>query len=384
MRFTDFLQEDAGAGSVGTTAIAASFAPMIGGKPITRGGSKPKKLKIKTIKLGESNAPEFNSFDVKSKMTNAERTGKLKKDSAVYGIEDEDGNITKVYVDKNQEHDFKNTLSTMLKNDDKLDVAEILFDLRNTFNILFVEWPKMPEDEETVNVLDKKEGEPDEEGKPGEEGALPKEGEEGAAPAEPLPPEPAAPAAPDSESILLKVIDMLRADADAKKAESLAKAKESEAETAKFSVQLSNIKVKNEEDMLKADDYFKKQSEAKKDQERIAKLAKYRNEVVKNTTYEADMSFLQTMIDSQEIELLEDGQVSEDLNTEVQQIQTQIADITARKMRAMKVYDDQLRLLQQRLTAKTKQSSQQQQQADRAQQTQQAQPVQGQPAQPAQ
>lgn len=373
MRFTEFLQEDATAGSVGTAVIAASFTPMIGGKPIKRVGTK--KLKFKTIKLGEDVTPTFNSFDVKSKMTNAERANNLKKDSAVYGIEDDEGNITKVYVDKNQEHDFKHTLSSMLKSDDKLDVAEILFDLRNTFNILFVEWPKMPEDEETVNVLDKKEGE---EGKPGEEGALPKEGEE---PIEPTPPapEPTPPATPDSESILLKVIDMLRADADAKKAEATAKAKESEAETAKFSVQLSNIKVKNEEDMLKADDYFKKQSEAKKDQERIAKLAKYRNEVVKNTTYEADMSFLQTMIDSQTVELAEET-VSEDLNSEVQQLQTQIADINARKMRAMKVYDDQLRLLQQKLSAKTKQNNQQQQQADRAAQTQQAQPVQGQPA----
>lgn len=376
MRFTDFLQEEAVAGSVGTSAVAATFEPMVGGKPIRR-GSKTKKLKIKTLKLGESTEPEFNSFDVKSKMTNAERTDKLKKDSAVYGIEDEEGNITKVYVDKNQEHDFKHTLSTMLKDEDKLDVAEILFDLRNTFNILFVEWPKMPEDEETINVLDKKEGEPGEgEPKDGE----PKDGEPGEGdepPAEPLPP--AAPPAPDSESILLKVIDMLRADADAKKAEATAKAKEAESETAKFSVQLSNIKVKNEEDMLKADEYFKKQSEAKKDQERIAKLAKYRNEVVKNTTYEADMSFLQTMIDSQAVDITEET-VSEDLNTEVQQLQTQIADITARKMRATKVYDDQLRMLQQRLSAKTKQSTQQQQQAER---TAQAQPVaQAQPAQP--
>lgn len=369
MRFTDFLQEEAVAGSVGTSAVAATYNKMGSCTPIKRGGAKSKKLKITTIKLGESNMPDFNSFDVKSKMTNAERSGKLKKDSAVYGIEDEDGNITKVYVDKNQEHDFKHTLSKMLKDEEKLDVAEILFDLRNTFNILFVEWPKMPEDEETINVLDQKDGEPGDEPKDGEPG-------EGA-PAEPLPPPAPEPAAPDSESILLKVIDMLRADADAKKAEATAKAKQAESETAKFSVQLSNIKVKNEEDMLKADEYFKKQSEAKKDQERIAKLAKYRNEVVKNTTYEADMSFLQTMLDSQAIELSEEETVSEDLNTEVQQIQTQIADITARKMRATKVYDDQLRLLQQRLASKTKQANTQQQQADRADQAQQpAQPVQ--------
>jgi hypothetical protein len=302
----------------------------------------------------------------------------LKKDSVAYGIEDEEGNITKVYIDKAQEHDFKRELSNLLRNDDKLDIAEILFDLRNTFNILFVEWPNMVEDEETENVLDKdKEGEEGEGGepKPGEEGpegpeGEPKPGEE--EPKEEPLPEPAPPAEPDSESILLKVIDMLRADAEAKRAESVAKAKESEAETAKFSVQLSNIKVKNEEDMLKADEYFKKQADEKREKDRIAKLAKYRNEVVKNTTYEADMSFLQTIAELTE-EMVEP--VVEDTNTDVQMLQTRIADINSRKMRAMKVYDDQLRLLQQQLAAKTKQSQSQQdrmqQQTQQMQQTQQ-------------
>jgi hypothetical protein len=311
-------------------------------------------------------------------MTNAERTDKLKKDSVAYGIEDEEGNITKVYIDKAQEHDFKRELSNLLRNDDKLDIAEILFDLRNTFNILFVDWPNMVEDEETENVLDKdKEGEDGEGGepKPGEEGpegpeGEPKPGEE--EPKEGPLPEPAPPAEPDSESILLKVIDMLRADAEAKRAESVAKAKESEAETAKFSVQLSNIKVKNEEDMLKADEYFKKQADEKREKDRIAKLAKYRNEVVKNTTYEADMSFLQTIAELTE-EMVEP--VVEDTNTDVQMLQTRIADINSRKMRAMKVYDDQLRLLQQQLAAKTKQSQSQQdrmqQQTQQMQQTQQ-------------
>jgi hypothetical protein len=377
MNFSKFLKEEAALGSVGAASIAGFHQPMIGGKPVTR--SKPnKKLKIQKLKLGENNNPEFNHFDVKSKMTNAERTDKLKKDSVAYGIEDEEGNITKVYIDKAQEHDFKRELSNLLRNDDKLDIAEILFDLRNTFNILFVDWPNMVEDEETENVLDKdKEGEDGEGGepKPGEEGpegpeGEPKPGEE--EPKEGPLPEPAPPAEPDSESILLKVIDMLRADAEAKRAESVAKAKESEAETAKFSVQLSNIKVKNEEDMLKADEYFKKQADEKREKDRIAKLAKYRNEVVKNTTYEADMSFLQTIAELTE-EMVEP--VVEDTNTDVQMLQTRIADINSRKMRAMKVYDDQLRLLQQQLAAKTKQSQSQQdrmqQQTQQMQQTQQ-------------
>jgi hypothetical protein len=364
MNFSNFLKEEAALGTVGTASIAGFHQPMMGCTPIKRGKTN-KKLKFKKIKLGEDANPEFNHFDVKSKMTNAERTDKLKKDSVAYGIEDEDGNITKVHIDKAQEHDFKRELSNLLRTDDKLDIAEILFNLRNTFNILFVDWPSMPEDEETENVLDKDaDGEP----KPGEEGpeGEPKPGEE---PVEEPLPEPAPPAQPDSESILLKVIDMLRADAEAKRAESVAKAKESEAETAKFSVQLSNIKVKNEEDMLKADDYFKKQADEKREKDRIAKLAKYRNDVVKNTTYEADMSFLQTMTELNEEAVEAVETVVEDTNTDIQLLQTRIADINTRKMRAMKVYDDQLRVLQQQLTSKTKQSQVQSQHT-------QAQPVQ--------
>lgn len=371
MKFSKFLREEAAAGSVGTGAIAVVHQPMIGSKPIKRGQSS-KKVKVQKLKLGENTNPEFNHFDVKSKMTNAERTDKLKKDSVAYGIEDEDGNITKVYIDKNQEHDFKRELSNLLRQDDKLDIAEILFDLRNTFEILFVDWPSMPEDEETENVLDKdKEGE-GKEPKPGEETeGEPKPGEE--EPKEELPPpEPAAPPPPDNDSILLKVIDMLRADAEAKRAESVAKAKESEAETAKYSVQLSNIKVKNEEDMLKADEYYKKQAEEKKEKDRIAKLAKYRNDVVKNTTYEADMSFLSVM---KELNESVEETVVEDTNTDVQMLQTRIADITVRKMRAMKIYDDQLRVLNQQLAGKTKQSQQQAQPTHQQdQQAQQAQP----------
>jgi hypothetical protein len=370
MRLTDYLKEEGDIGTVTTGDVAGVRSSLM--KPIKRVTGK--KCKIK--KVFESEKSTFNSADVSSKLEDAEGKSKMKQNSVAYGIEDADGNITKVYVDREQDKEFKQALSELLSDEKSLDVAEILFNLRNKFNILYVDWPKLPEDEEVDNVLDKKEGEPGnadqgelkpgEEGKPGEPGA---EGE--GKPEEELPAEPPA-ESPDSQSLLLQVIDMLRADAEAKKAESVAKAKEAEAETAKYSLQLTNVKVKNEEDMLKADDFYKKQADEKKEQDRINKLAQYRNDVVKNTTYESKMTFLDVL----------NNDINEDVNNDIAHLQAQIADINLRKQKAIKVYDDQLRLLQQRLQQRSKQSEmqakQQQRQNPQGQQVQQNQ--QGQPA----
>jgi hypothetical protein len=309
---------------------------------ITRDGSaakKGKKRRLKTFFESVVKSDEFSAEDVLSKLNGAEKENKLKDNSIAYGIEDAEGNITKVYIDKEQDEAFKRALGEYLDDDQTLDVAEILFNLRNSFNILFVEWPKLPEDEEVDNKLDNPEGAPE-----GDEGEMPPEGEPGTEgdikPDDNTPQEIGQPE--DSSSLLLKVIDMLKADADAKTAESNAKAKEAEAEQAKLSIQMSNIKVKNEEDMLRAEEHFKKQNDDKKEQERVAKLAKYRSEINNNATYEGAMSILDFMHSD-----LKD--INEDINDDELRIQTQIADLNVRKNRAMKVYDDQVKRLQNQL-----------------------------------
>jgi hypothetical protein len=337
MLFKEFLLED---GEVSSCDIATVRAPLM-----------KKKVKRKKIKVMEAkDVGKFNYDDVVSKMKNAEKNSELKKNAVVYGIEDTDGNVTKVYISKDQDADFKEALSKVLSDEKNNDVSEILFDLRNTFNILYVEWPELPEDEEVDNVL-AKDKKPNDEAAPKEgeeepEGAEPKEG--GAEEIPPVPAEPLSPApSEDNESILLKVIDMLKADADAKAAEANAKAKEAEAEQAKLTIQLTNTKVKNEEDMLRAEEHFKKQAEKKKEEDRLAKLAKYRNDLIHNTTYESDMKF--TDIIDQEL-------INEDVQAQINTVNTQIADLTVRKTRATKVYDDQIRRLQQQLVSLNKQA----------------------------
>jgi hypothetical protein len=340
MKFIDFLQED---GEISTANVAGARGSLFGGIiKRTAKGTKFKKIP-KITKLSEDvKSNTFASTDVISKLDDAEKSNEMKKNTVAYGIEDSDGNITKVYVDKEQDEEFKHALGELLQDDEQTDVAEILFNLRNSFKIIHVVWPKLPEDEEVDNKLEN----PD-----GAEGENPEDTTTGAAGEDTLPggeggdnlePPVEDIGSNDNQSILLKVIDMLRADADAKAAESNAKAKEAEAEQAKLAIQMTNMKVKNEEDMLRAEEHFKKQSESKKEEDRLAKLAKYRNEINTNATYENKMNLLDLM--------------TEDTTTDINNINTQIADLNVRKSRATKVFDDQIKRLQQQLANKTKEA----------------------------
>lgn len=355
MKFIDFLQED---GEISTANIAGARGSLFGGviKRTANGTKFKKNAKIK--KLSEDvKSNTFASTDVISKLDDAEKNNEMKKNTVAYGIEDSDGNITKVYVDKEQDEEFKNALGELLQDDEHTDVAEILFNLRNSFKIVHVVWPKLPEDEEVDNKLDNPEG------AEGENPENPEDTTQGAAGEDTLPggeggdnmgAPPEEIGGNDGQSILLKVIDMLRADADAKAAESNAKAKEAEAEQAKVAMQMTNMKVKNEEDMLRAEEHFKKQSESKKEEDRLAKLAKYRNEINTNATFESTMTLLDLM--------------KEDVNTDINNINTQIADLNVRKNRAAKVFDDQIKRLQQQLANKTKDAARTNQQAANQQQ----------------
>lgn len=285
MKFSEFLKENGG----------ATFAGDVGG---TRGSlfsgtisrTKFPKTPVTVIKYKKlanwngmkkihesSGSGAFSSIDVISKLNAAQKHNDMQKDAVVYGIEGGHGEVTKVYIARDQDEEFKHALDDCLKDaDDKKDVAEILFNLRNTFNILHVEWPPMPEDEEVNTKLDSKDGE-----EANIEGELPPGADEAEGE---LPPAEEAPTsnAGDEQSILFKVIDMLKADAEAKQAEANARAKEAEAKEAGFAAKIANKKVQSEEEMANADNYFKQQKESKKAAEQLSRLAKYRQEVSRN------------------------------------------------------------------------------------------------------
>ena len=225
--------------------------------------------------------------------------------------------------------------------DDKKDVAEILFNLRNNFNILHVEWPAVPEDEEVNVEMDKnQEGQVGQEGQQPEDGTMPpKEGEQ--VDDKDMPTDMEAPAGGDDQSILFKVIDMLKADAEAKASEANARAKEAEAKEAEFAAQITGHKVKAEEEMAQAGSYFKQQKDNKKAADKLSQLAKYRQEISQqHGTNESTKH---------------GKQVVEDVNQEVALLQSQLANLNVRKSNATKTLDAQISRIQRQLAIKTKQ-----------------------------
>jgi len=195
MRFKDFLQEDAAAGSVGSGSIAANpsgdsrrehkhserdWRADAAARREDRAEQAAKhakqeeyhakaKEKLKDLKdkkkkkgfagflqrrrLGE----DFDMSDIVSRLKAAdtETTG---VDSGVvsYGVEDDKGNSMRVTVPADQAKDFEETLAKRLA-DNKSNtsnginlkgnsLAEILYDMREKFNIISVDFPTIPDD----------------------------------------------------------------------------------------------------------------------------------------------------------------------------------------------------------------------------------------------
>lgn len=223
----------------------------------------------------------IDSQDVLSKIKSAEKNKDIEKDCVGFILEEIDKKTkekryVKVFIAKDQAKAFESTLATALEEyKGKKEIAEILFTLREKFNIVNVEWSVIPEDEEVNQEL------------PGEGGdtlditktdgdseaslEITKDNtEEG------------------TRTALQSFIDMLKADAEAKKAEAEAKKAEAEAETAKLAAQAAMAKVHAEEEILDMETYYKEKEEKKKEAEKLAKLAKYKHDRAQELERELD------------------------------------------------------------------------------------------------
>jgi len=112
--------------------------------------------------LGEMvGKPQFDASDVMSKLDAAEKRARDEQDTVPFGLEDEDGNIIKVYVKAEEADEFESALAAMLAGEDEdeddensgMEIAEVLFQLKDRFQIVDVEWPNIegdPEEEQEV------------------------------------------------------------------------------------------------------------------------------------------------------------------------------------------------------------------------------------------
>lgn len=283
----ELLNESAAGGAAVTSAgNIAGFRGFIGKK------RKSKKTPMKRRSfygfkvLGESENSKFDPNDVISKLKSDARSAPH-EDSVAFALEDEKGNLVKVWVPKDQSDDFQDSLqSALTPSDDEeesyMDVAEIIFKLKDDFDIIDVNWDEIEEDEEEpVETPEGEEGSVE----GGEEGVTGLEGEGEGGEEEMMAGEEDAAAVSDQEaatSSLQQVIDMMKADADAKKAEADAKTAEAKAKQAQHAVDLANIKMKGEEEVLDMEDYYSKQKRDKEEADKLTKMARYRHDVSKD------------------------------------------------------------------------------------------------------
>lgn len=334
----DALKEIAAAGSTGATAVAGHAGSLFSPKP----AKKKKTPMIRRIKFtkeganhlvsfkkltkegtlydggilnltkekakGESRlqylmgiiseditgATDFDAADVVSKLEAAEKKAKLDRDTVTFGLKDEDDGIVQVYVPKDQAEEFEYALSHMLANSDynsdkentSMEIAEVLFKLKDRFDIVDVDWGEIPEDEEQEQTVGDaggaeaagEQGAQGGEENPidqaaGEQGAQSAEGDEGS--------ETNAGFGGDEEaakSALDSVIDMMKMDAKAKAAEAEARAAEARAREAEWAAIAASHKIKQEEEILDMETHEKNVKDQEKEAKRLAKLAKYQHD----------------------------------------------------------------------------------------------------------
>jgi hypothetical protein len=242
-------------------------------------------------------ATDFDASDVVSKLEAAEKKAKLDRDTITFGLKNDDGDIVQVYVPKDQAEEFEYALSHMLANSDynsddensSMEIAEVLFKLKDRFDIVDVDWGEIPEDEEqeqqTVAGSDESG-----EGATGGEGENPidqaaasdKEGGEGMeGDTEGGDMETNAGFSGDEEkakSALDSVIDAMKADAKARAAEADARAAEARAKEAEWTAIATSNQVKREERILDMETHDKKEKEQKKEAKQLAQLARYQHD----------------------------------------------------------------------------------------------------------
>jgi len=306
---SELLKESASAGATSAGGVANDRGTLFGGG---NGGStimlrrmgfvevgdlpnkKKKKQLFKSLREADSSAVAVKPFDYQdtlSKLDQAVKTAsERKEDVAVFGLEDDEGKIVKVYVDKDQASKFEDALAIMLADNDTIfsdedepkneqEIAEILYKLKDQFNIRDVEWGTIhgdEEEEEQVDV-DSEEGADDMESDltdvDSEEGVdelgVDELGDE----------ESEAPDESDAQTALQAVIAMMQSDSEARKAEADARKSEADAVIARNASAAAQAQVAKEEDLLDMKTHEKAQKDAKKEAETLAKLAKYKKEV---------------------------------------------------------------------------------------------------------
>lgn len=326
-----FLPEEAAAGSVSAGSIAVRFDGKSQIKPLhtikafmddfnsrVTNRFNPKNVSTKdfTIKIDEA----FDMDSVFSRLGSMERAGSKKKtEGTTFGIEDDNGNIMRVTVRAEQAKEFEEEVAKYIadikmnldglpspKEAKELSMAELLFNLKDKFDIIDVDFPKIPKDviynadkasvgapttptetddgmpaedmadefEDSGEPLDLTDFEEDGESSEGEAEFGDTEGDEmfDDESVEDFVEEPES----DESSILTKVIDMLKAQAESDIERAKAEAEKARAEQARYTAQATQNAIKDEEEALRYEVEMEEQKRREKEAQKRIDMAKHR------------------------------------------------------------------------------------------------------------
>lgn len=230
---------------------------------------------------GGVSAAADQSFDTKgiiAKLKGLEnRESQDHRDTVTFGLEDDDGGLVRVIVKHEQAEDFEKALQALMADQDedeaRPEIAEVLFKLKDRFDLVDVQWPQVEEDEEEDVAVAGDPNDPNAAGDPNDPNAG---GDE-------------LDASPDDmggggdtssvESLLGQVIDMMKADAEARTAEARAKEAEAKNKEAEAIAVKASSRVKQEEQFLDMDTYNKAKKDEDKEAKRLAQLSKWKHDV---------------------------------------------------------------------------------------------------------
>lgn len=295
MVFVDYtiITEGGADGSTGADDIANISTALNSGKKIIRRLKVKKKTQTLQNFINEEIESTYDYEDVVSKLKSAERKSTnqvMDQETKTFGLEDEQGNLVKVWVPADQAEDFEEQLKGALEELDSdddgdnsgVEIAEILYNLKGEFDILDVEYPTIPEDEENTEQSVEA-GDAEAEGDEASTEGDPEAGtDDMAADGMDASADMAGGGEEQASSILQQVIDMMSADAEARKAEANAKKAEADADIATATANSAAAKISQEEQILDMEDYNNEQQAAEKEAKRLAKLAKYRHDMKKD------------------------------------------------------------------------------------------------------
>ena len=251
----------------------------------------------------------FNLSDALSKISNATKQNSLPKhDTVQFGLEDDKGGIIKVYVDSEQANEFEKALQQQLQQDmKKIEIAELLFSLRDEYNIVNIVWPKIYDD--AVEEEEQKQDDPEQsmeqefddtsnDENPNENDKIPEDNVgahsagENDIPVNDLQSQDQVGdfSQDDQKATLSSILAMLSADAEAKKAEADAKAAEARAKEAEAMARTAEAKIKSEEQILDMEAYNKKSTQEKNETRKLAKLAQYRHQLKQDQSIDKNLN----------------------------------------------------------------------------------------------